>query len=75
MNRYHKVLICIFRSIGIILLGYASVALLVTTLMMSSMAGMAGMALGAFLPILAAGLVSYFAAVPLAKIIAAGIDD
>ena len=72
MNRYHKVLICIFRSIGVILLGYASVALLITTLMMSSMAGMA---LGAFLPILAAGLVSYFAAVPLAKIIAAGIDD
>ncbi|TSJ78612.1 hypothetical protein [Rariglobus hedericola] len=72
MKRYQKVLVCIFRSIGILLLGYGAVALLITALMMS---GMAGMALGAFLPILAAGAVSYFAAVPVAKIITIGIDE
>jgi hypothetical protein len=72
MNRYQKVLVCIFRTLGIILLGYTSVSLLIATVMMT---GMAGMAVWACLPILGLGLVSYFAAVPFAKIITIGIEE
>jgi hypothetical protein len=72
MNRYQKIFVCVFRSIGIVLLGYASVALITASLMMR---GILGMALVGSLPILAAGLVCYLAAVPLARIITIGIDE
>ena len=72
MNTYHKVIICIFRFIGVLLLGYGAMTLVLGAFMMRNMAGMA---LFASLPLLGLGLVSYFAAIPLAKIITIGIDD
>lgn len=67
MNHYQKVIICIFRTLGVILIGY--------TLVMMVMAVLLGMAIFAFVPALAAGLVSYFGAAPLSKIITIGLDD
>lgn len=67
MNHYQKVIICIFRTLGVILIGYA--------LVMMVMAVLLGMAIFACVPTLAAGLVSYFGATPLSKIITIGLDD
>ncbi|WP_269541776.1 hypothetical protein [Cerasicoccus fimbriatus] len=67
MNHYQKVIICIFRTLGVILVGYA--------LVMMVMAVLLGMAIFAFVPIMAAGLLSYFGATPFSKIITIGLDD
>jgi hypothetical protein len=72
MSRYQKVLVCIFRTIGILFISYGAMALVAASLMAN---GMMGMSLFAILPFMILGLLLYFTAIPFAKIITIGIEE
>ena len=69
MNSYQKVLVCIFRSIGVLGLGYLLVA--------AGLAGflMSGMGLVMLLPSVIFMLALIFGAIPLAQFVTRGIED
>ena len=72
MNRYQKVLICIFRTLGVVLIAYSTMLLIPVLLMMQ---GMLEMSLASISPYAGMGFIFYFSAVPLAKIITIGIEE
>ncbi len=67
MNHYQKVLICIFRTLGVLVIAY--------TTMMIIPALQVGMGLVPIIPFLGMGIILYMAAVPLAKIITIGLKE
>ena len=71
MNTYQKVLVCIFRTLGILAMLY-SVIIIVTILILTRQVAYAlGVASAAWM---SAGLIFFCAAKPLARIITAGLD-
>jgi len=72
MNPYQKVLVCIFRTIGVLGLGYILITGGTAALMMREMRGVGLMML---LPSAGIMLAFIFGAVPLAKLITLGIED
>lgn len=72
MNRYQKVLVCIFRSMGLVGLVYFLTSTIVTWVMMPEMMGMGFRVL---LPMIIPSLVLFFVAVPLAKLVTAGVSE
>ena len=72
MNPYQKVLVCIFRTIGVLGLGYILITSGTAALMMPRMAGVGFMML---LPSVGFLLALIFGAIPLAQFITRGIED
>lgn len=72
MNKYQKVLICIFRALGITLIAFSAMTLIPASLIME---GMLGMSLLSVFPYASLGFIFYFAASILAKIITIGIEE
>ena len=73
MTNYRKLTICLLRVIGVSVLLYAGISLLFVSI--SSRSNMAGLALGALLPVIAFGAILHFAASPLSRVITAGLDE
>jgi hypothetical protein len=72
MNRYQKVIVCVIRSLAVGLLLYSLAALTIALMFQGPMLKL-GLIGG--LPRLAAGLLLFMIAVPLAKLITIGIRD
>ena len=72
MNTYQKVIVCIIRSVAVGLLLYSIAGISVALLIARSMWRLS---LIGGLPLLASGLLLFFLAVPLAKLITSGIRD
>ena len=72
MNTYQKVIVCVFRSIGLLGFGYMLVSLGVTAFMMPDMLRMS---LPMMLPLLVPSLVLAISAVPLAKLVTIGLEN
>jgi len=71
MNTYQKVLVCFFRALGILVILYSMVVAFGAFLIVRAMPYQAGAVIaGPFF----AGLVLYYAAKPLARIITNGIE-
>lgn len=72
MNRYQKVVVCILRFLSVGLLLYSIAAISIALVIARAMWRLS---LIGGLPVLIAGLILFFAAVPLAKLITMGIRD
>ena len=72
MNTYQKVIVCIIRSVSVGLVLY-SMAEILGALMIAG--AMWRLSLFSVLPAIASGLLLFFIAVPLAKLITIGFDD
>ena len=72
MNRYQKVLVCIFRSIGFLGLIYVLVTMVAASMMMPQMLKLSMVALSPW--VIMCALLA-FGAVPIAGLITVGIDE
>jgi hypothetical protein len=73
MNRYQKVLVCIFRSVGLIGLGYLIIS--IGTVALMTPYGLNFGPVMMLLPQVIPLLILLFAAAPLAKIVTIGVTD
>lgn len=73
MINYPKLTVCILRIIGMCVLLYSIIAVLYVSV--GARANMTGMVFGAMLPVMAFGLILYFGAGFLARIITAGLNN
>ena len=72
MNRYQKVLVCIFRSIGIFVLFYLLVLMVTYAITLPSMLSLFWKYM---MPFGIPAIILTFAAIPLAKLVTIGISD